>query len=288
MVQPLIDNLHSNGRLRVWSLVVTILGDAVQPRGGRISMTDLLTITGHMGIESGAIRTALSRLSKDGWVESKREGRVSSYTFGPAGRDSFGPASARIYAPVGTGNVSDWRVALLPNLKTGERKKLRQQLQATDALVAQSNFALWPLPAAPDIRHLQKMGCLIFDGAAQNIPDWLQSELAPTEVAKAYAEFSDDYLPLLNKPDRLAELSPLDAMTLRILMIHKWRRLVLRHPRIPANLQPAGWPVEQAKAVVADIYIRILSPSEAFWDQPCPSLGLAVLDARFRSAGQIQ
>ncbi|NBR89524.1 MAG: phenylacetic acid degradation protein, partial [Rhodobacteraceae bacterium] len=38
---PLIDALHAEGRLRVWSLVITVFGDSVQHRGGRISTARL-------------------------------------------------------------------------------------------------------------------------------------------------------------------------------------------------------------------------------------------------------
>ncbi|MCP5075769.1 MAG: hypothetical protein GY947_21075 [Rhodobacteraceae bacterium] len=285
LVQPFVDNLHGNGRLRVWSLVVTILGDVVQPRGGRISMSDLLAITNHMNIGSGAIRTALSRLAKDGWVESKRRGRASSYAFGPAGRDGFGPASARIYAPVGRIEVSEWRVALLPELKAGERQKLRRELQETGALVAQSNFALWPVRAAPDVKMLERLDCAVFDGNTRSLPDWLRTELAPDSVAQAFNGFIEHYGPLARKTDRLFALEPLDALTLRILLIHDWRRLVLRHPRVPISLQPGDWPAEAAKKTVSSIYQSILPASEAFWNETCSPLGKATLEARFQPRG---
>ena len=73
-LSPLIDQLHKDGRLRVWSLVITIFGDAIQPRGGRVSTARLQEILERMRIEPGALRTALSRLAKEGWVIREREG----------------------------------------------------------------------------------------------------------------------------------------------------------------------------------------------------------------------
>jgi phenylacetic acid degradation operon negative regulatory protein len=36
-----IARLHGNGRLRVWSLIVTFFGDAVALRGGRVALSVL-------------------------------------------------------------------------------------------------------------------------------------------------------------------------------------------------------------------------------------------------------
>ena len=40
-LERLIDSLHARGRLRVWSLVITVFGDAVAPRGGRVALSVL-------------------------------------------------------------------------------------------------------------------------------------------------------------------------------------------------------------------------------------------------------
>ena len=74
---PLIASLHAQGRLRVWSLVITAFGDLVQHRGGEISLARLGRLLGRIGVEQGALRTALSRLARDGWVLSTRRGRAS-------------------------------------------------------------------------------------------------------------------------------------------------------------------------------------------------------------------
>ena len=71
---PLIETLTADGRLRVWSLVITVFGDSVEPRGGTISTARLGRLLGRIGVGSGALRTALSRLAGDGWVTAQRKG----------------------------------------------------------------------------------------------------------------------------------------------------------------------------------------------------------------------
>ena len=65
-LDPVITALHAESRLRVWSLVITVFGDCVQHRGGAISTARLGRLLGRIGVEPGALRTALSRLGRDG------------------------------------------------------------------------------------------------------------------------------------------------------------------------------------------------------------------------------
>ena len=48
-LSPLVEALHSEGRLRVWSLVITVFGDLVQHRGGQISTARLGQLLGRVG-----------------------------------------------------------------------------------------------------------------------------------------------------------------------------------------------------------------------------------------------
>ncbi|MEL6795067.1 MAG: phenylacetic acid degradation protein, partial [Pseudomonadota bacterium] len=103
-LDQLIERLHGEGRLRVWSLAVTIFGDAVAPRGGSIAMSDLSTLLERLGAEPGAVRTAMSRLARDGYVERAKDGRRSFYRLAPAAAAEFQRATARIYAA----QPADW------------------------------------------------------------------------------------------------------------------------------------------------------------------------------------
>ena len=109
-LKPLIDALHSEGRLRVWSLVITVFGDLVQHRGGEVSTARLGVLMNRIGVEPGALRTALSRLSRDGWVTRERAGRTSLYRLSDRGLDRFAPATSMIYAPPRREPVAEWSV----------------------------------------------------------------------------------------------------------------------------------------------------------------------------------
>jgi phenylacetic acid degradation operon negative regulatory protein len=274
----MIKNLHANGRLRVWSLIVTILGDVAQPRGGVISLADILTITGHMNIEAGAIRTALSRLAKEGWAVSEKTGRNSRYAFGAKGQKVFAPASDQIYASVQVDDVDEWVLAILPPNRAKERKVMQEVLADTNALQSTSGFALWPKNNAPNPEFLGNLECLCFDGGLQNVPAWFKTELAPPEAETATQAFIKNYTCLRNLPSNLPAL---DALVARILMLHDWRRLVLRYPILPPDLQPNQWPMPNAHALVAECYKNLAPVSEQHWSTPISPNGQAILAMRF-------
>ena len=50
-ISDLTQHLHAQGRVRVWSVIVTILGEISQLEGGGISMAALLEVCAALGIE---------------------------------------------------------------------------------------------------------------------------------------------------------------------------------------------------------------------------------------------
>jgi len=278
LIKPLVSHLHDAGRLRVWSLVISILGDVAHPRGGSISMADLLTITDHMQIDQGAIRTALSRLSKEEWVTSKKSGRTSSYAFSAGGRAAFEPASARVYAPHYALDATDWMLAILPPVRAKDRQALQKILSDTSALQTLSGVAMWPQADAPKSGFLEQLGCLSFKGQLDRVPDWVKTECAPPE-AEAMAQRFLGKFSALSKVQ--CDLTPLDAMVARILILHDWRRILLRYPIVPKPLQPTIWSMPEAHALMARTYKELSPISEHYWPTPLTAKGEKIMDNRF-------
>lgn len=257
----LIDQLHKDGRLRVWSMVITIFGDAIQPRGGRVSTARLQEILGRMRIEPGALRTALSRLAKEGWVNREREGRRSFYRLSSKGIAEFEPATRRIYAPVTPDTGGDWILGL--TMDRGGRVKVESDVLASQGLVLGAGGFLWQASQAPDLAWLRKRGILSVAGRLNDVPATFKLAIAPDETRSAYLKLMSDFSDL-----DATVLSPLDAFAARILLVHHWRRIVLRAPDLPAALQPKGWPAAKGRGFVARLYRDLAAVSEPWLDKP--------------------
>jgi len=109
----------------------------------------------------------------------------------------------------------------------------------------------------------------------------LLSESWPLDrTADAYLKFMKTFEPLRGWIGRGECLSDLDAFTARILLIHHYRRVVLRDPLLPTALLPADWPGRAARRLCGEIYRGLLPASEQWLDRnasnekgPLPAAG---------------
>jgi phenylacetic acid degradation operon negative regulatory protein len=85
-------------------------------------------------------------------------------------------------------------------------------------------------------------------------------------TADAYSKFIKTFEPLRVWMSREA-LSDTDAFTARILLIHQYRRVVLRDPLLPSALLPADWPGRAARRLCGEIYRGLLPASEQWLDR---------------------
>src|SRR5258705_5548962 len=82
---------------RTGSIVITVFGDAIVPRGGSVWLGTLLKFFKTLEIDAGVVRTAMSRLAADGWLERNKAGRNRFYRLGKKGRPTFDAATKHIY-----------------------------------------------------------------------------------------------------------------------------------------------------------------------------------------------
>src|SRR5882757_4991424 len=106
MVHPLARIISQFKRepSRTGSLIITFYGDAILPRGGSVWLGTLLQFLEMLETDGGVVRTAVSRLAADGWLDRDKVGRKSFYKLAPQGRVRFKAAVEHVYNP----HMSDW------------------------------------------------------------------------------------------------------------------------------------------------------------------------------------
>ncbi len=254
---------------RTGSLIVTLFGDAVAPHGGEIGLAALLVVFRAMQVSDGVVRTAVSRLTRDGWLRRRRAGRLSFYRL-VADRPELAAAEARIY---GTLQTPAWRGTLL--LAFPEPGTDRGRLEAGFTPVAPGVFtAPDTAPPLPGILTLAASGPALAEFAARAWP------LA--RLSQDYADFVERFAPV--RP--ATALQPLEALVVRTLLIHAYRRIVLRDPLLPAGLLPNPWSGLTARRLCTTLYAELLPQSEAWLASaeagPLPG---PALTRRFSDAG---
>ncbi|MCT4556723.1 MAG: hypothetical protein N4A61_01560 [Pelagimonas sp.] len=240
-LKPLIDNLYAEGRPRVWSLVITVFGDSVQHRGGEIHTSRLNQLLGRIGIGNGALRTALSRLASDGWVIGHKEGRISRYQLTEFGKSEVSAAQSRIYARPDVAQ-KDWTFCSQP---------------VPNALRVAGGWLTPDTPKASTGSGTGSGFCMT-GRVMSHSADTIWQGLDPAHRV-ALARLAEDLQTLKNLPD-----VALDASAARTLLIHRWRRTILRWPEIPPEFLPDHFPITDLRQTVAQTYHR-LTPQTETW-----------------------
>src|ERR1700730_10864216 len=73
----LVTRFRRQRPLRGGSLLVTIFGDAIAPRGGAVTLASLIDLAAPFGLNERLVRTSMARLAADGWLQNRRRGRLS-------------------------------------------------------------------------------------------------------------------------------------------------------------------------------------------------------------------
>jgi phenylacetic acid degradation operon negative regulatory protein len=250
-------------RLRAWSLAVSFLGDCIVPRGGSVGMATITQVLGAYGIDNGVVRTAMSRLAGDGWVAREKVGRNAFYALTPEALASSQAASRRIYAAQDPAEPCDWRLYLTADCAPEDRKRLRVRLLRLGAGMLDQNSFLLPQGQtdveAPPARRLTIAALPAAEARAM-----IETAFDLSRLERDYRHFLASFRPALDALEEKSRLAGLEALALRVLAIHCFRRIVLRDPGIPTLYLPDDWPGAAARRVATNLW-RLLSPATEVW-----------------------
>lgn len=272
--------------LRGGSLIVTIFGDAIMPRGGAVALGSLIELARPFGLNERLVRTAAARLAKDGWLEGHRAGKRSEYRLSPDGRERFAEATKRIYSQPDSAWSGRWTVIVLPPMSAAERKEIREELTWRGFGELSTHVFAHPeldssslkLPAGP-AGHPAKV--IVFDAS-------LDDDDSPQRLVDLGWDLDDlgmRYQRFVKRFERvLAALTDARGaddqacFIVRTLLIHEYRRLHLRDPLLPPRLLRADWPGARAAVLCREIYSRVFAPSETYLSRVAAHLEGALPD----------
>ncbi|MCL4766728.1 MAG: phenylacetic acid degradation operon negative regulatory protein PaaX [Hyphomicrobiaceae bacterium] len=276
--------LAGAGQPTAWSVIMTVFGDAAVPRGGSLWTGSLIEITALLGFNGGVVRTALSRLVADGWLESSRDGRRSYHRLTGHGLEATEAAARRIYRAGAPAWDGTWEVAISMAGSPAGKAELRRRLTMSGfGMISGETFLR---PVTVDAPNFDKAELFLVHGAGRD--GGTEPQLAARAwdldaVAQSHARLEQRLEPLFRASLVAGRVGPADALAARILLIHEFRRVVLRDPDLPAELLPASWPGFRVRRSVAATYKRLLGASEDWLSQhaksrsgPLPPAGRAL------------
>ena len=266
----LVSRFRRQRPLRGGSLIVTIFGDSLLPRGGAIALGSLIELTAPFGLNERLVRTAASRLVKDGWIQGRRAGKLSEYHLSKNGRGLFIEATKRIYGEPDSVWSGRWTLIVVPPMRAALRKEIREELMCLGFGEISANVFAHPEFDSRALREPRSLSALsgkviAFEAvSAEGDAPQRVVELGwdLNELGIRYQRFVARFAGVQAELARRRNYDPLDCFLVRTLLIHEYRRLHLRDPQLPARLLRADWPGAQAAALCRDIYAKVFGPSE--------------------------
>lgn len=259
--------------LRTQDLIFTLYGDYIAPRGGEAWIGHIIELMAGLNTSGQAVRSTLSRMTRKGWLRSRREGRHSFYTITPKAEALFAEGTKRIYHPRHDPWDQCWYVLTysLPEKRRHLRDRLRQRLIWLG--FGRLSSATWI--SSRDLRQevTQVAEAL---GISQQV-DLFRSEYLGLSQARELVDRCWD-LPRLNRayrdfikhhqPDweryrdylNRDKLNPYDAFNRRFLLVHEYRSFPYVDPNLPPELLPADWPGDEAVHLF-QTYAAMLAPA---------------------------
>ena len=290
-----IEQFKAGARGQAGSIIVTVFGDGVLPRGGRIWLGSLIHLLAPLGLAERLVRTAVFRLAQDDWLEAVVHGRRSDYRLTASGRRRFVEASRHIYAAEPAPWDERWRlITVTAELEPDQRERLRRALfwhgfgqLGADCFVHPSadldsvfeSLAAQLLPRAALLPLVAANAGLPASG--KDI-DLVHRAWNLQHLDAAYRGFVRTYAPMAMQWS--TGMAPGDdvAFLIRSLLVHDYRRLLLRDPQLPGVLLPAQWAGHEARALCRDLYRLLLARSERYLD-----LHLSLADGQVPAASAL-
>jgi phenylacetic acid degradation operon negative regulatory protein len=272
----LIDFLASE-TLRANSLIITVYGDAIAPHGGVVGLTSLIKLMEPFGLNSRVVRTSVFRLAKEDWLSAEQVGRKSFYGLTKSGLRRIEHATHRIYDEPKSNWQGDWHLVLLADseLNKKQRELLRSELQWQGfGLIAPGVLAR----PDTDVKTLKEI--LADTKAADKIVSLKARSLKAESqrpllnlvhqcwnleaVEHHYQYFLYYFTPLLRLLKKPSSREARDHFLARTLLIHEYRRVMLRDPQLPPQLLPKNWHGGQAHELAKNIYRLTRTGSEQY------------------------
>lgn len=278
-IQQIIDSVVKNETLSGTSLISTIFGDSVLHRGGNISLASLIQLLELFGFNDRAVRTSVYRLVKNDWLCSDKIGRTSFYRITDSSRSTYLQAEQRIYNDQMKEWDHYWDLILMSSLDTENKALLKKELEWLGFANISTNLMAYPgcnrielqrllvdLNMSEQVVVFKAETLQLFNNSVDTIGRMLRTNWPIDELRQRYLQFLDIFREigvLLMQENE--QLEPVQAFQIRTLLIHYYRRILLKDPALPLELLPTDWPAISARTLSMNIYKKVFEPADEYF-----------------------
>lgn len=264
--------------VRPKSLIMSIFGDSIVPRGGSIWLGGIVKLAASFGLAESLVRTSTLRLASDGWLSRQQIGKLSYYSM----TDSYAAADAayqsQIYGAAEALRRNGWTIFRMfaEDMDRKEVYRLTNNLTKNGFGQLGANVYMHPSISRTVVRHIivradgSEAGvtffCAKLGDNASSLASLGRSAWDLAELKEGYKQFIEAFERVPSLLDS-SEPEPQTAFALRTLMVHRFRRLALKDPRLPSACMEGPWPGDEAYDLMSNLYQRLVPASELYLDR---------------------
>jgi phenylacetic acid degradation operon negative regulatory protein len=253
------------------SALFDLYGDHLRARQddfrGQVPVAALVRLLAPLGVHAPAVRTAVSRMVRQGWLNAVRLPSGPGYALTPRAVRRLDEAADRIYRTSQHTWDGSWHLLVVsPPASRSDRERLHAQLQYLGYGAISSTTWISPRPAAELDATLAEAAAraerftAVHDGDSQAL---IARAWDLDGLARAYTRFLDEASGLLSSLDASTDEG---AFAARSELVHQWRKFLFVDPGLPAALLPPDWPGKKAAEWFDGEADRLLPAARRFVD----------------------
>ena len=259
------------------SALFDLYGDHLRDRGGTATIAALVKMLAALDIAAPAVRTAVSRMVRQGWLEPVRLPAGPAYALTPRAVRRLDEAAQRIYRELAPWD-GHWQLLVIERVRDRTRRdRLTAGLTYLGYAALSETTWISPRPSSEldslleaervraerfrsaydgDARGLVARGWDL-EGLARAYQRWMREERELTAENTGTGRGGD------GGPEAEDER----AFAVRSRLVHEWRKFLFRDPGLPAGLLPRDWPGTEAARFFDSEAARLLPGASRFVDR---------------------
>jgi phenylacetic acid degradation operon negative regulatory protein len=261
--------------LKARSVVFDLFADYLRYRGGEVRLRGLIALMQCFEVREATVRVVVTRLRREGWLDSRRDGRETTYLLTERAWKVLDEGRNRIFQRVEGPWDGLWHTVIysVPETERALREQLRKKLQWLGFGPLAQSVWVSPHDRVAQVRES-------FAGNSSVRLDLFHARSEDTKhdreiAARAWdlSKLDQDYVRLLARYRprleryRAGDLSGPDVLRERTRLVYDYRKFPFRDPDLPPELLPDGWAGRDAHEVFLQGHSLLRARAEAYVDE---------------------
>ncbi len=263
------------GSVNARSALFDIYGDHLLPRGVLAPVAALVRMLAPVGISAPAVRTAVSRMARQGWLAPVRLPGGAGYRLTPAAVRRLRQAGDRIYRREQPPWDGRWHVVIIERVaERARRERLRSALGYLGYACLDAATWISPHPSVEldALLASERVQAERFDARYDGDPRGLAARAWDLDgLASAYTAWigraGQILAPVRASASGREPMLEETVFAVRSELVHEWRKFLFVDPGLPAELLPEPWPGTEAAGLFHAEAGRLLPAASRFVDR---------------------